>query len=329
MEKIYNCLNRLGHISTKQFQIALDRFNLGKLIQVEPVRLGFFEQNVFLYTTKGNYVLRGSPLHSWQFPKEVFFSKLLHEKTEAPIPWPYLHDPMNDIFGWDYVIMPLMPGISLISKQLKLKRKFEDNKAIAWAMGRALYDLHELKWSYSGIFDRVNYNIQAVDYKDWFISSIYYTISITKKMNDSDIDWVMTQISKYHEAIENNFQPCFVMMDFGEHNVVATNNDGKWHISGIFDYMPAYFGDGEADFSRIISSYIDEYPEIVPLFLDSYIKNSNFRPNFEERFILYMLKDRLLIWQHGQNNCKHGIWWDKDITFKEWIQKYIRLDWRH
>lgn len=41
----------LGIISDDQFQSALDRFDLGKFVQAEPIPFGLFGQNVFLTST--------------------------------------------------------------------------------------------------------------------------------------------------------------------------------------------------------------------------------------------------------------------------------------
>ena len=110
---------RLGEISDSQFQKALDRFSLGKFIKAEPIPYGNFGQNVFVTSNKGEYVLRGKPHYSWQFPSEKFFADLIHSQTSAPIPWPYLFDPTKDIFGWIYIIMPKIKGVQLADEKLR------------------------------------------------------------------------------------------------------------------------------------------------------------------------------------------------------------------
>jgi hygromycin-B 7''-O-kinase len=103
---------RLGSIDDGQFRSALERFGLGEFVRAEPVAGGLFGQNVFVASTTGEYVLRGAPHYDWQLPAERFFARLLHERTRAPVPWPYLLDPGDDIFGWSYAVMPRMPGCS-------------------------------------------------------------------------------------------------------------------------------------------------------------------------------------------------------------------------
>jgi len=52
-----------------------------------------------------------APHYPWQFPKERLIARLLHERTRAPVSWPYLLDPSDDIFGWSYALMPRLPGL--------------------------------------------------------------------------------------------------------------------------------------------------------------------------------------------------------------------------
>jgi hypothetical protein len=35
-----------------------------------------------------------------------------------------------------------------------------------------------------------------------------------------------------------------------------------------------------------------------------------------------MLLDRLIIWQFAQ---RHGVWWDADLTLREWASQYTSL----
>ncbi len=89
--KPVNYSTRLGCIAPDQFQKALERFGLGNFVKAEPIPFGLFGQNVFLTSTTGEYVLRGAPHSSWQFPTECFFTQLLHQHTQAPVPYPYLY----------------------------------------------------------------------------------------------------------------------------------------------------------------------------------------------------------------------------------------------
>src|SRR5437763_13792783 len=104
---------RLGVLTGQQLQAALDRFELGKLIDAWPAQGGIFGQNVFLSSTKGDYVLRGKPHYDWQLPAERLFAKLIHERSNVRGQWTYLIDESQDIFGWAFAIMPRTPVVYL------------------------------------------------------------------------------------------------------------------------------------------------------------------------------------------------------------------------
>jgi len=72
---------RLGHITPDQFQAALTRLHLGDYVKAEPVSFGLFGQNVFLTSTRGEFVFRGALHYPWQFPTEQFFVDKLHVQT--------------------------------------------------------------------------------------------------------------------------------------------------------------------------------------------------------------------------------------------------------
>lgn len=144
---------RLGRIAPVQFQAALDRFGLGRFVRATSVRGGNFGQVLFLTSTVGDWVLRGSPLLPGQFRQERFFARLLRERTRVPVPWPYLLDEGTDIFGWSYVIMPRLPGLDLEDEAVAASLSAEDRQAIARALGATLAEMQGLVWPVSGEYD--------------------------------------------------------------------------------------------------------------------------------------------------------------------------------
>src|SRR5829696_4304705 len=141
---------RLGSIDDAQFRSALERLGLGEFVRAEPVAGGLFGQNVFVASTTGEYVLRGAPHYDWQFPTERFFARVLHERTCAPVPWPYLLDPAEDIFGWSYALMPRMPGLNLSDPAVTATLSPAERLAIARAVGENLVLMHQLTWPAAG-----------------------------------------------------------------------------------------------------------------------------------------------------------------------------------
>ena len=85
--------------------------------------------------------------------------------------------------------------------------------------------------------------------------------------------------------------------------------------------MEAHFGDGEADLSHTVAMYLEENPLLAQEFVQAYIGRKPPRPGFAERFPVYMLHDRLVIWEYFQRNGHMP--WDENLTLRDWASPYI------
>lgn len=101
---------RLGKVSLSQFSKATQKHGLGSCVDAVPIRAGNFKQNVLLKTDQGEWIFRGCSHYTWQFPKERFFADLIARETTVPVPLPYFIEPNPGTFGYDYALMPRMPG---------------------------------------------------------------------------------------------------------------------------------------------------------------------------------------------------------------------------
>ncbi len=308
---------RLGSLSEQQFQAALDRFQLGQLISAEPVRFGNMGQQVFLTSTQGNFVLRGAPLDAVQFACERWFMQQLHERTQVPVPWPYLLDQRSDIFGWNYILMPRLPGLSLADQQVKQSLSLQARQSIARALGETLAELHRLTWPFAGDYDPVRSGIQPLEqnYAEHIFSHLHPTLHTTPE----DVAWIEELIAQGREALQTPFQPCCVHGDYQESNVLVEERDGQWRVSGVFDLYPG-FKDPESDLSRPLVAYLDECPALAQEFFRAYSQRRPLRAGWRERFPLYMLGERLGMWEWAQREQR--IWWDERLTLREWAEPF-------
>jgi fructosamine-3-kinase len=118
------------------------------------------------------------------------------------------------------------------------------------------------------------------------------------------------------------FQPCTVMNDFKEGNANHDQVGGRWRVTGLFDLMEFYSGDGEMDLSRQACEYFSVSPKLTATFVKSYLAMRPARPGFSERFRLYAAADRLTIWSHG---VEHG-WFQKGQTLRNWIEPSLDME---
>lgn len=340
----------LGALQRGQLEAALDHFGLGKFIRAEPIPYGLFGQNVFVTSTAGEFVLRGSPHFDWQFETERFFVDLIHDKTGVPVPSPYLIDESPEIFGWSYVLMPRMPGIQVEDPKAKQLLSPADRRQMAHAMGETLAALRQVTSEISGRYDTASRSIKPFDLaqelaypfpaepaeiarsrtisnRERVLGVIRRLLAKSRVVNDhtseADANWVEGIIASNQHAMGDYFQPAFVMEDFKEGNSVFARQHGIWRLSGLFDLGGAHFGDCEADLSRTIAWYFDESHELAREFVSTYLSNRPARPGFGSRFRVFMLLDRMIIWEFVQRH-EGGIPM-KGASLRAWAGRYVDL----
>jgi hygromycin-B 7''-O-kinase len=321
---------RLGTIEPAQFQAALDRFDLGMLVAATPIPFGLFGQNVFVTSTRGEWVLRGCPHYNWQFPTEQFFVQLIHERTRVPVPHPYIVDPATDIFGWSYVWMPRMPGIPLADEVFVAQLSADAQFGLARAMARTLAELHTIHADYPGTYDYQTHTIQpfAKNYRNMILENIHDLLATSQSYNAnttvSDVAWVNQVIHDNQEAMHQPWSVSLVLRDYKAANMVAQQQQGEWHISGVFDLMEAHFGDGECDLARQVGHYLRADVPYVDEYIQEYLRRRPVMPGFVERQKLYMLYDSLIIWSYFQRT-EGGMPGKKALSLEKWASPFLEF----
>jgi len=319
---------RLGTISDQQLRMALHGFDLGDLVRAEPIPFGLFGQNLFISSTRGEFVLRGVPHYDWQFPTEKFFVEQLHRMTKAPVPYPYLYEAATDIFGWSFVLMPRMPGLQIADQKVVSSLTWQDRQGIAHALAKMLAEIQTLSWDYAGKYDAATGTVQPMeqDYREWIVRRIRELLQVAQNANGntrtSDVEWAESIIANASDALQIPYQPCIVLEDYKEANTVVEPTEEGWRVSGIFDLMTAHFGDGEADLSRQVGTYLREHPGLADEFVNTYTQCRPIQLGFIERQGLYMLYDSALIWAFWQEHAG-GLPEDKTLTFEQWANPFI------
>jgi NAD(P)-dependent dehydrogenase (short-subunit alcohol dehydrogenase family) len=92
--------------------------------------------------------------------------------------------------------------------------------------------------------------------------------------------------------------------------------------SGVFDFMTAHFGDGEADLARQVGTYLRESPELADEFVQAYSDHKIVQPGFGKRQQLYMLYDSLLIWTFWQAHAG-GLPENKTLNLEQWAGPFV------
>jgi len=315
---------RLGVLQPEQLQAALTHFGLGRLLAAEPIPFGLFGQNVFLTSTAGEYVLRGAPHYDWQFPAEQFYARLLREQTNVPVPWPYLYAERADILGWPFVIMPRMPGLQLADPAVVRGLSAADRAGIARALGETLAAMQTATWPLAGRYDPAITDVAPFPegFAGEIVARIGERLAQARAYNDrtteADVAWVGDVIARAEEALAEPFVPSFVMKDYKEHNVTVERRAIGWQVSGVFDLMEGCIGDGELSVCRQMCMYLEEDSNLARAFVHAHLAHRPPRPGLAGRLPVYLLRERLSIWEYCQRPA-HQPFWEPHLTFREWV----------
>jgi aminoglycoside phosphotransferase (APT) family kinase protein len=321
---------RVGVLTHQQLQAALERFDLGELFGAEPAPSGLFGQNVMLRSSTGEYVLRGAPWPAWQLPQERYVAGVIHTRTTVLAPWPYLIDESTDIFGWPFAITPRLAGETVANHDDLIRLTAGERLAMARAMGEGLAALHAAPFEAIAKYDPAGGQFHPVGepYDEWFCAYARDWLRRCREASDATTDadalWVEAAIAGAKSALAVPFVPALVHHDYKENNLVfLRDTDGRWRVNGIFDLMECYVAEGEYDLARSFTGHVVPRAEVAFAFLDAYAAARGLRPGFVERFRLYLLVDRLIIWEYGQRN---GIWFQPGQSFREYAEPGVAID---
>ena len=316
------CRPRLGELPVASFQAALDRFELGEFVSAEPIQIGSFGQNVFLNSTRGNFVFRGAPHDPHQFAKERYFAEQLHLHTRTPVPWPFLIDDSSTLFPWPYVIMPCMPGAQLAEPAVVEALTDADWLSLAQTMGETIAEMQRLTRTTWGKFDGATGTVVSIaePYAKWFVNHMRWYMTESRKSprtTDADLEWIDREFQRLRPALEAPFTSTYVMGDLNISNLTAEKTGEEWKITGVFDLVQSYFGNGEEDLIEL-AFYLNR-PELVRAYFAAYRRSRKTPPGFEERMQVYVLASRLKSWQWLTHIESPHL--PKEGGLREWVGK--------
>jgi aminoglycoside phosphotransferase (APT) family kinase protein len=329
---------RLGPIRDDQFAAALARFDLGDFVAAAPTTSGLFGQNAFVTSTRGEFVLRGAPHwvrdrgardyrpeDRWQFAKEAFFVERLHERTHAPVPWPYRRDTSSDIFGWPYVLMPRMPGRCFGDRDILEAVDADGRRAIAAALGENLAEMQRLTWPFAGDFDT-----RTIELTPFAGGAVRAIIDETRgivaesdangSMTSADTAWIEALIADARGA-----EPTcctYVHCDYKLNNLTVVQDGADYRVGGLLDFHEARFSDGLIDIVRQACGYLDTEPALARTFVESYARNAPIDRNADARLPLCVVNDRMKFWGYF-TRPEINADWTRGKTFRGWAQRYV------
>ena len=223
--------------------------------------------------------------------------------------------------------MPRLHGVSPAASQLTIPEKL----AIARTLGQNLAQLHRATWPVAGEYDLASNTIQPFPdgFAAWIVADIRRWLALAQDNGSAattadDVIWTERMIEAAQTALAVECEPCFVMNDYNPGNVLVDRMHGVWQVTGLFDLMEYYFGDGEADLMRTIAIYLDSEPlhgmQLAQTFGTSYLEQRPPRPGFAKRYALYMLRDRLIAWEYGTRPAVQ--WFPEGQSLRDYAEPY-------
>jgi hygromycin-B 7''-O-kinase len=168
--------------------------------------------------------------------------------------------------------------------------------------------------------------MNPVGWADWVDAEIDRWLALARahseRTTDADIGWVHRERETARHALAEPFQPRFVMHDYKEQNATFERTRAGWRVSGVFDLMEAFFGDGEVDLARQTVQYTEADPALAAAFVRRYRELMPVRPGFGERMRVYLLWDRLVVWEYDQRPEQAGAWTGGQ-TLRAWLEPIL------
>lgn len=331
---------RLGSIEDAQFDAATRKAGLGGFVRAAPISTGLFGQNVFLTTTRGEFVFRGAPHwhrtgeaiaftqdDAWQFPKEQLYARLLHEADEVPMAWPQVLDTSRETFPWPYLLMPRLPGLCLGNPAERAGLKAADFVAVARALGEALAGLQKLTRDAAGDFSSATQTIVPFEggYGAHLAEEVRRHAGDARRNGrfDAEDDAFLEALIAADARAGDAGPAVYIHNDFNLGNLLLERAGEGWRVSGVVDLMTSEFGDPAADFSRLICNWLDrDTPACAAALIAGYRGAGGVADPSPARLDLLTGYERLMIWAYyTRPEVDHADM--RGQTFRGFVARYL------
>ncbi|WP_370947566.1 phosphotransferase family protein [Amycolatopsis sp. cg5] len=173
------------------------------------------------------------PVHLGELATETGVLQAVHGRL--PIPTPGVEQ-AGEHEGWGYVLMERLPGQTLSAAWPRLST--EDRRSLAPRLGEALAALHTVE---------APPGIGPASWPD-FLAGQRENVLERHRATKLDEAWV-EQIPGFLDSVDlGDPRPVLLHTEFMRDHIMVTEDDGRWRISGLFDFEPAMRGAAEYDF---------------------------------------------------------------------------------
>lgn len=208
------------------------------------------------------------------FEREKTALRFANDKTSLPLP-EILFD--GEIEGFNYIVTNQHEGI-LMTKEIWLGLKTSEQISILSELAAGLKELH------SQDAGQIDFNWQK------FIANQAAIVIERQKTNGANAEWI-ERLPPYLEEnlslLQTNFRKVFLHGDVHFGNLRLIQANGKWKISGLFDFADSLKGFHEYEFVAVGVLMIQGQGEIQREFFRAYgYKESEIDVGLRRRLML-------------------------------------------
>lgn len=207
----------------------------------------------------------------------------LHQNTNVPCPQVYLQDSSRKIVPASFLILELLPGVTLESTKLRL----EDRIVIERELANVLLDLHSHK---RDTFGDIEEQPGSCNWADKFLPCL--------EENRRDMDGLLPRtiiveldnaLRLAKDAFRLQGEPTLIHNDVWGGNIMVVKRSESWHLSGLLDPVGLQYADVEKELA-----YLEAFDTVRECFFDAYTARQSLRPGYEFRKLFYFLNTYMI-----------------------------------
>lgn len=223
--------------------------------------------------------------------------------------------------------MPRLPGLDLEEPQVAATLIVADRLEIARVLRAMLTVMQEPTWVAAAAYDDQAGALRplADGHAALVVARLRRALARSREHSPhvttaADAHWVESVIAAGAAVLAEPFTPCLVMRDYKDQNVTMARGAAGWRVTGVFDLMGLYIGDGEVALCRQIAREVACDPTqgavFAGAFVRAYTERRPPRPSFGARLPVYILEERLAVWEWAQRERR--LWWPDDLSLRDW-----------
>ncbi|QDP41579.1 phosphotransferase family protein [Radiobacillus deserti] len=251
------------------------------VLHIQPLSGGLNNSNIKITTdTNESFVLRIYSKNSKSIEIERKILNLVKDKV--PVPQVLYIDSSCSVLKHPFLILSWVNGTQL--SEVMSEKSPKNTSSIGNAVGKALSQIHKVKFAEPGFFDeelKITQNVKLN--ADTFLMYIEESLLLGygNKHIGMELCNEVLRFSKEKSHLINNLeeQNSLVHSDFNPLNILVEDRDRTINISGILDWEYAFSGCPLMDIANFLRYEKVSSPELLNEFIVSYKGNGGILPD--------------------------------------------------